>query len=301
MKKMIVFTAVPAVMSGIIPLSSYSAVTETVNTGDWLINFRITEDSEAVITSVSGRGKEIVIPERLINYEVTAIDDFAFFEQENIVSAVLPDTVVSVGKYAFSGCMSLESIVIPDSVESIGDGCFMSCTALESADFGESSASVPKQCFAFCDSLSYVRISDKSAEIGGEAFLSCPSVKFLRIPESIEKIGENAMGVSYGRNKETVKYSDFRPKVRKDSAAEKYASETGFSYITEGDVNGDGIVDAGDASDVLKAYADKSTGSAVSLDEEQAFAADMNGDGVTDASDASEILAEYAEQQTKEQ
>jgi|GEM_PF-6813503 len=65
-----------------------------------------------------------------------------------------------------------------------------------------------------------------------------------------------------------------------------------------GDINGDGAVDASDASAVLTAYAMISTGQDSGLTETQLFNADVNGDGVADATDASLILGYYAYVQT---
>lgn len=61
-----------------------------------------------------------------------------------------------------------------------------------------------------------------------------------------------------------------------------------------GDPNGDGTVDAKDASFVLVEYAKLSTGSESSLTEAQKAAADINKDGKVDAKDASTILAYYS-------
>ena len=61
-----------------------------------------------------------------------------------------------------------------------------------------------------------------------------------------------------------------------------------------GDVNGDGKVDAIDASEVLKEYALLSTGQEPTFTEMQKKAADIDGNGITDASDASSILRYYS-------
>ena len=64
--------------------------------------------------------------------------------------------------------------------------------------------------------------------------------------------------------------------------------------IPHGDANGDGRVDAVDASVILAHYARISTGSRAILSREQQLAADVNGDGIIDAVDASCILSYYA-------
>ena len=64
--------------------------------------------------------------------------------------------------------------------------------------------------------------------------------------------------------------------------------------IPYGDANGDGRIDAVDASVILAHYARISTGNRALLSREQQFAADVNHDGIIDAVDASCILSYYA-------
>jgi hypothetical protein len=61
-----------------------------------------------------------------------------------------------------------------------------------------------------------------------------------------------------------------------------------------GDVNNSGIIDAVDASAVLKHYAKISTNQQGTFTKEQELAADVNFDGIIDSVDASKILAYYA-------
>lgn len=62
----------------------------------------------------------------------------------------------------------------------------------------------------------------------------------------------------------------------------------------EGDVNGDGIVDSADSSDILTEYAALQTSSASTLSPEAAFAADVDHDRVIDSADATLVLNYYA-------
>lgn len=71
-------------------------------------------------------------------------------------------------------------------------------------------------------------------------------------------------------------------------------AETEKTELTAGDVNGNGIVDAIDASAVLTYYALTSTGKDGGFTEAQLKAADMNQNGIVDANDASSILVLYA-------
>ena len=61
-----------------------------------------------------------------------------------------------------------------------------------------------------------------------------------------------------------------------------------------GDVDGDGKVNAVDASYILSEYASTSTGHKPSFDPEKRKSADVNGDGAVNAVDASIVLSYYA-------
>lgn len=61
-----------------------------------------------------------------------------------------------------------------------------------------------------------------------------------------------------------------------------------------GNVNGDDIIDANDASVILSTYVLLSTGENFVLSNEQLNTADVNGDGLVDANDASAILGYYS-------
>lgn len=61
-----------------------------------------------------------------------------------------------------------------------------------------------------------------------------------------------------------------------------------------GDVNFDGIIDASDASDVIRHYGAFSMGVNDGFTDKQKRVADVNRDGIVDAGDASDILVYYA-------
>lgn len=71
-----------------------------------------------------------------------------------------------------------------------------------------------------------------------------------------------------------------------------------LNSITLGDIDGNGIVDATDASAVLAEYSLLSTGKNAKFSSRQKLQADVNHDGIIDASDASKILAYYSKNST---
>lgn len=77
-----------------------------------------------------------------------------------------------------------------------------------------------------------------------------------------------------------------------------YIKVSGEDDFVLGDVNNDGSIDSGDASDILLAYSNTQTGSSTGLDERAEKAANVNGDQYIDSNDASVVLAYYAYTQT---
>ena len=84
--------------------------------------------------------------------------------------------------------------------------------------------------------------------------------------------------------------------TKASSTAAAANDETSASVVTIrlGDINGDGYIDAADASAVLSAYAKKSIGASTGFTLTQTVASDVNMDSIIDAVDASNILSYYA-------
>ena len=80
------------------------------------------------------KGLKIQIPSTIlyndVEYTVTAIGDYAFYDCESSIlmaSISIPSTVTSIGKQAFWKCEALTSFTIPNSVTSIGEYAFSYC------------------------------------------------------------------------------------------------------------------------------------------------------------------------------
>ena len=240
-------------------------------------------------------GSNAAIPDK-----TKTIGKGAFFGRENISSVSIPKTVTAIESNAFSGCLSLRSVDIPDSVKSIGQGCFISCNALSRVRLSASMTSIPESCFYSCTALNNIVIPNNITSLGKDAFYSCASLSGIYIPKTVTAIDENAVGRRYDtRTSSYENIPSFVIKGEKGSAAEKYAADCGLIFGTrifqKGDVTGDGVIDAVDASTVLAEYALISTNNPSSFNVEQNISADYDGNGTANAVDASLILAKYAE------
>ena len=103
-----------------------------------------------------------------INYSVTSIGEYAFYECRSLTSINIPNSIVSIGNRAFEYCRGLTSVDIPNSVITIGDDAFDQ-SWLSSVNIGSSVKSIGSGAFSFLNLTSVV--IPKSVEfIGRYAF-----------------------------------------------------------------------------------------------------------------------------------
>lgn len=95
-------------------------------------------DGKAVITgsdeSISG---DVVIPQEISEYPVTAIADGAFAGRMDITSITLPEGITTIGECAFVFCEGLTDIIIPASVTDLDETAFIGCINLEKIKLDE--------------------------------------------------------------------------------------------------------------------------------------------------------------------
>ena len=151
--------------------------------GTWECKILSKSDKTVSITSASGYGKEVAIPDVVKNgedgYKVTQLD-LELFLNSSITKVTLPKSLREVGTRAFCGCSDLQSVDL-SSCEVIGYKAFSECPKL-SVILG---ASCPK--------------------LGGEVFDSCAT---LFVPLSCAGFYKNASGL-YSHPLYYVNYSEW--------------------------------------------------------------------------------------------
>ncbi len=155
-------------------------------------------------------GKELIIPDYISGYRVTAIADYAFQNCINLTKLVLPETVKTIGTYAFSGCTELTEFTIPASVTYIGDSIFYgneNMTTLyynatvSKYDIIRSSAitkvvfngiNVPEKACYNCTNIKEITFGSNVTEIKEWAFYYCRGLTKIEISEGVISIGDRA-------------------------------------------------------------------------------------------------------------
>lgn len=115
-------------LSGIAAMG-FTAFAATEYTQD---NYRYTvSGGKATLTKATSISGNVLVPDTLGGYPVTAIGTSAFLNCSEMTGITIPDSVVSIGSSAFENCYALAEFTVTAGVTSVGDSAFRSCTSLK--------------------------------------------------------------------------------------------------------------------------------------------------------------------------
>lgn len=160
-------------------------------------------DSQATITGYEGSVADLVIPDTIEGYPVTALGDYCFNYNEVVKSIVIPEGVKRIGDSAIYYCQSLESISIPSTVTEIGEyqpisWCFnlVSITVAEgnSVYSGAGNCVVERETGKLIAGCGGTVIPDDGSVtvIGAGAFWGNLKLTSVIIPESVTVVEDEA-------------------------------------------------------------------------------------------------------------
>ncbi len=141
--------------------------------------------------------RNIIIPSAINGYIVDAIIDRAF-QNLDITSIVIPNSVTSIGVSAFYGCSSLTSIIFEENSQltEIRHNTFYKCSSLSSIVIPNDVTNIESYAFYGCSSLTSVLFEENSQlnKMENYIFSGCVSLKNMTIPNSVTHIEERAFG-----------------------------------------------------------------------------------------------------------
>ena len=132
------------------------------------LEYKINADNTTC--TITGLGtyssKDLVIPDTIDSYKVTAIADYAF-KGTDIETVSGGNNVTQIGKGAFQDCFALKNIDIPNTTKVIGVCAFTGCASLKS-----------------------IAIPNGVTHIDNAAFAGCISLTKINFPASVRAVGE---------------------------------------------------------------------------------------------------------------
>ena len=138
----------------------------------------------------------VIVPNRILSddgyYNVTSVENFAFFNCEKLTSVSLSNFIKYVGRFAFADCPRLEKVKLPSSITAIEDYMFSNCTNLFEIDIPGNVSSIGEGAFAGCSSLQDISLPVKTISIGMRAFADCSSLVKISLNKQLEVIDDNA-------------------------------------------------------------------------------------------------------------
>ena len=191
-------------------LPMVTSADDAVKVGDIWYNL-IPKGKVASVTSSPNGVKysgSVVIPPSFnynnVDYNVTGIGSYAFYECSGLTSVTIPNCVKSIGESAFHNCTGLTSVTLPNSVTSMGKHAFDSCIGLTSFVIPNGVTSIEDMTFSSCTGLTSVTIPNSVTSIKLFAFAGCTGLTSVNIPNSVVSIGEYAFGVCTGLTSLTI-------------------------------------------------------------------------------------------------
>jgi len=190
-----------------------------------------------VIYRYIGTSKTVRIPPKIKNQTVVIIGNGAF-ESMELISVVIPDTVVTIGKYAFSErsgeamtTNQLTSIIIPDSVTIIDIGAFKD-NQLSNVNLGKRVNIINDYAFSG-NQITNITIPNSVSIIGESAFANNPLTR-ITIPGSvIELISNESRGKNFSNPPRKANPFSFIPSleyISVDPTNKNFVSIDGVLY-----------------------------------------------------------------------
>lgn len=145
----------------------------------------------ATIAGIDASIESFTTPEKVtydnIEYDVTAIRDYALISNSNLKTLTITSNIKSLGISCFSNCDKLETVTIIGTPK-IKRCAFEGCKALKNVTLDTNMAELGEKMFSCCESLKTITLPPELTLINCGAFSECTSLSSISIPESVETI-----------------------------------------------------------------------------------------------------------------
>lgn len=180
-------------------LVPYFTVIDLISEGNIPFKYTINGDN-ITIDGYLGDNVNVEIPSEIENHNIFYMPNEVFqkytvssisqnaFQNSNINSIILPDTITSIDSSSFENCLNLKSVTLSNNLTSIGSSAFKNCNKLQSIVIPDNVVNIGPNAFENCTSLVSVSLSNNLGFIGMNAFDGCSSLTSMNIPSSVTYI-----------------------------------------------------------------------------------------------------------------
>ena len=197
-----------------------------------------------------------------IGRNITYSSNSPFYRMGSINAIMIGNCVTEINKNLFIGCEKVENIIIPNSVKSIGERSFCDCSGLTFVTIGNSVITIGKEAFYGCGELTDVYCYAEKVPQTQTATFNAANIQNAIL---------HVLAVSLNDYKMVQPWMNFKEIVA-------------IKEDKQGDVNGDGMVDATDIVELVNYIRGNLSGVSDSK------ATDVNGDGVVNIADVVKLV-----------
>lgn len=129
---------------------------------------------------------DIVLPSTYNNYSIQIIGEQAF-EYSNILSIIMPESLIAIKDDAFYQCSNLEIVHLGENVKTIGDKAFARCISLKTLSLPNSITNIGKSAFAYCSSLEIIYIGNNISKLEMRVFQDCKNLTSIYFNGTLEE------------------------------------------------------------------------------------------------------------------
>lgn len=178
---------------------------------------------------------------------IERLESSIFYRNFNLKVINLPASVSRIEDNVFTGCFALTDINVDNDNQmySSKDGVLFNKNrstlmrypinkSLSEYVLPDEVSNLPARCFSNSKNLTNVVLPKGLISIGAESFVNCSGLKSITIPSNTKRIEYWALGW-YSEGEDEDKYKDFVITGYSGTAAETYAEENGFEFISLGE------------------------------------------------------------------
>ena len=131
--------------------------------------------------------QHVVLPQNH-NGKSYDIGTFAWYQEKNLVSMVIPEGVEHISNQVWQDCTNLRSIKFPTTLKTIESSPFSDCPNLEEAIFYDGLEIFPYNLYYYSPKVTQIYIPNTVKELQQNA-LSNTTIESIIIPDSVEVMG----------------------------------------------------------------------------------------------------------------